>query len=145
MQNEMSNTVATLTKEQLGEKTFEILDATGLNWTVRKSALYGPNGEKTKSFGIFRNDTDNWLGTVRERYTPFQNHEMAETIVQASHGVDVPLTRGGELRGGGLIYLQAQLPDEFIGKSAVKRYITALNSHDGTTAIGFGSSSTVVS
>ena len=126
------------------QQTFELLEATGLNWTVNKIDLVSPQGYTTESFGIFRNDSNEWLGTVGNRYVPMQNYELAETIVEATNGIGLVTTKGGQLSGGSKVYLQAALPDEFIGKSGVKRNITALNSHDGSSSIGFGSSSTVV-
>lgn len=126
------------------EQTFELLEATGLNWTVNKLALTGPEGEATESYGLFRNDNGKWLGTVGPRYTPMQNHELASTIIDACQGVGIEAKRGGQLSGGRRVYLQAALTDEYIGKSGVKRYITALNSHDGSTAIGFGATNQVV-
>jgi len=126
------------------EKTFNLLEATGLNWTVNKEKLFTANGLETNSYGIFRNDDNNWLGTVGNKYTPMQNWELAETIIEATEGIGLVTTRGGQLKNGSKVYLQAALPDEFVGRSSIKRHITALNSHDGTTSIGFGSSSTVV-
>lgn len=126
------------------EKTFSLLEATGLNWTVNKEQLFTAEGITTDSYGIIRNDSNKWLGTVGKKYVPMQNWELAESVVQATEGVGLSATRGGQLKGGSRIYLQAELPDAFIGKSGVKRHITALNSHDGSSSIGFGSSSTVV-
>lgn len=126
------------------QKVFELLEESKLNWSVTKEALLTADGKETKSFGIFRNDTNEWLGTVGKGYTPFQNSTLAETIVEASDSINIKTNKGGLLGGGKKVYLQAELPDEFIGKSAVKRFITALNSHDGTTSIAFGSSSTVI-
>ena len=126
------------------KKAFDLLEASGLNWSVTKESLQTADGRKTNSFGIFRNDNQKWLGTVGNNYKPFQNSDLAMTIVSASKSINIETNSGGELGAGKKVYLQAQLPDEFIGKSAIKRYITALNSHDGTTAIAFGSSSTVV-
>ncbi len=126
------------------EKTFNLLEATGLNWTVNKEQLFTAQGFETESYGIIRNDSNKWLGTVGKKYVPMQNWELAESIVQATEGVGLSATRGGQLKNGSKIYLQAELPDAFIGRSGVKRHITALNSHDGSSSIGFGSSSTVV-
>lgn len=126
------------------EKTFNLLEATGLNWTVNKAELFTAENIQTESYGIIRNDSSQWLGTVGKKYVPMQNWELAETIIEATEGVGLITTRGGQLSNGKKIYLQAALPDEYIGKSGVKRHITALNSHDGSTSIGFGSSSTVV-
>lgn len=126
------------------EKTFEILENTGLNWSVKKEALQSISGKPTGSNGIFRNDNGLWLGTVGDRYETFQNSEMVEMIVQASEGIGLSTNRGGMLFNGKKVYVQMTLPDEFVGKSNVKRHLTALNSHDGTSSIGFGSANTVV-
>jgi hypothetical protein len=52
--------------------------------------------------------------------------------------------RGGELYGGKKVYYQAQLLDTQIANDTIKRYITGLNSHDGSSSIGFGFTNTVV-
>ena len=126
------------------KKIFELLENTGLNWTVSKKELVSAEGLKTESFGIFRNDNNSWLGTVGVRYQEMQNHVLASTIISAGENIDINVQRGGLLQEGKKVFLQAQLPDEYIGNSGVKRYITALNSHNGSTSIAFGSSSTVV-
>ena len=96
----------------------------------------------TNSYGIFKGDKH--LGTTGERYEPFQNYQLAETIINATEQLNLPLLRGGSLCDDTKIYLQAELKSDMIGKSEIKRYVTALNSHNGTSAIGFGSSNTVV-
>jgi phage/plasmid-like protein (TIGR03299 family) len=122
----------------------ELLNSTELNWTVSKQPLQTAAGLLTQSYGIFRGDNHKWLGTVGKQYQPFQNYDLAATLIDASQGVGIEFNRGGLLKEGGKVYLQAELPAEYIGKSDVKRWITALNSHDGTSSIGFGSCSTVV-
>jgi len=126
------------------ERVFELLEVTGLNWTVNKEQLATKDGRDTESYGIFRNDNQQWLGTMGRAYTPFQNHEVAETIVMASDGLGIEVNRGGELAGGRRVFLQAELPEEYVGKSGVKRWVTCTNSHDGSTSIGFGSTNTVI-
>ncbi len=126
-------------------EVFDLLERTKLNWTVNKENLISLDGLKTDSFGLFRNDNDKWLGTVGKRYCIYQNAALAEVIVKASEDiVDPELITGGMLRGGKKVFLQIPLDDEHIGNDKVKRYITALNSHDGSTSIGFGSTNTVV-
>lgn len=125
-------------------KVIELLNNSDLNWNVVKKQLFSSEGYQTESFGVFREDSNTWLGTVGERYTPFQNFDLAETIFLATEGLNIEVTRGGLLYGGQKVYLQAELPNEYIGKSNIQRWITALNSHDGSTSIAFGSSNTVV-
>lgn len=126
------------------EKVFELLESTGLNWSVNKNQLFDKEGKETQSYGMFRNDNGQWLGTVGDRYEPLQNKEIAEIIVTAAEGIDLEVQRGGMLGEGGKIYLQAELPKTVIGESEVKRWLTCLNSHDGSTSVGFGSTNTTV-
>jgi len=133
-----------MNQDELTTKTFEILEATGLNWTVSKEPLYTQDGRPTETFGMFRGDTGGWLASVGNRYTPMQNATLAETMVQATDGLEMSVTHGGSMEDGKKVFLQAPLPDEYIGRSGVKRMITAINSHDGSTSVGFGSTSTVV-
>ena len=65
-------------------------------------------------------------------------------MIEAAGTIGLDVHRGGSMREGARVFLQAKLPDTYIGRSGVKRNITALNSHDGTSAIAFGTSSTVV-
>lgn len=137
-------------KQSIQEKTFELLEATGLNWSVKKEQLSvvreleGNAIEHflTDSYGIMKGNKH--LGTVGKQYQPFQNHQLAETIIEATETVNITANRGGSLCDETKIYLQAQLADEHVGKSGIKRWITATNSHDGSSSIGFGSSNTVV-
>lgn len=126
------------------EKVFNLLENTKTNWSVTKEPLTAPDGKKTESFGIFRNDNNGWLGTVGNQYTAMQNSTMAHTIVEASNNLNLDAFRGGLLSEGEKVYYQVALSDKIVGPDTIKRYITALNSHDGSTSIGFGSSSTVV-
>jgi len=120
------------------EKTFDVLQSTGLNWSVEKKPLFSDDGLATESYGIFRNDNNQWLGTAGERYTPYQNSQLVERMVELTDTAGIPITSGGSLQGGKKIYLQAELEQERVGASNIKRYITAMNSHDGSTSIAFG-------
>jgi phage/plasmid-like protein (TIGR03299 family) len=136
----MENSIPT----SVAEKTFAILEKTKTNWSVNKLPLVTKCGKITDSYGLFRSDNDSHLGTFKESYSVMQNAKLLELLIQATEQLDLEITRGGTLKDGGRIYYQAALPDEYIGKSSVKRYVSALNSHDGSSAIAFGSSNTVV-
>jgi hypothetical protein len=129
----------------MNQRIFDLLESTNLNWNVSKEPLISSiDNAQTNAYGVFKQTSRQFLGAVGERYSVMQNHQLAESLLLASDNIGVTFTRGGELNRGQRVYLQAQLPDEHIGKSDIKRYITALNSHDGSTAISFGSSNTVV-
>lgn len=135
----------------LAEKTFDLLEATGLNWEVKKVPLITTDGYDTGSYGVMKNNwtdaglvSNEWLGTVRKQYEPFQNWQLAETIIEAGEKLNLTEFRGGSLKENTKVFLQAQIDPTIIGRSEIKRYITALNSHDGSSSIGFGSTNTVV-
>jgi phage/plasmid-like protein (TIGR03299 family) len=127
------------------ERIFDILEKTKTNWTVNKLPLVSaPDNYPTGSYGLFRNDNHTWLGSVKDRYVPMQNHVLLGFLLDAVDMLDLEVTNGGTLNDGKKIYYQIALNDEHVGNSGVKRQLTGLNSHDGTRSIAFGSSNTVV-
>lgn len=130
-------------KSAIYNKTFDLLTDTKTNWGVTKKPLTCPDGYPTESFGIYRNDNNKWLGTVGKQYELMQNSTLAENIIEASMDISEKF-RGGELYGGKKVYYQAQLEDTHIANDTIKRYVTGLNSHDGSTSIGFGFTNQVV-
>ena len=126
------------------EKVFQVLEATGLNWTVNKKELVSVDGLTTESYGMFRNDNDKWLGTVGNRYEPYQNHNLVSNMVDITNEVGLDVSRGGTLGDGKKVYLQASLPEDVVGNSGIKRWLTTTNSHDGTSAITLGYSNMVI-
>jgi len=131
------------------EKVMNILDNSGLNWEVKKEEVIHPSGMPTGFHGLFRyeldsNEPQKCFSMVKDRYAVFSNYALADTIVRATDELSIDVNRGGQLNGGAKVYLQAQLSDVYIGKSDIKRWITVLNSHDGSSSISFGSSNTVV-
>jgi hypothetical protein len=143
-QQEQLQQPSVIISEETSQKVFEVLEKTNLNWSVRKEDLITQSGLQTPNAGVFRNDNDEWLGTVSKKYTPYQNAELITTLVEASDYIGLNIDKGGFLNNGKRVYVQLQLPDEYIGNSSVKRYITALNSHNGLSSIAFGSTNTVV-
>jgi phage/plasmid-like protein (TIGR03299 family) len=128
----------------LFERTLDVLESTGTNFEVQKIQLQTACGKSTGSFGNFRSDNGEWLGTFKESYQVYQNHELVQLLLNSTESLNLDVTNGGSFKNGARVYYQIQLPDEYIGKSSVKRSITAINSHDGSTAIALGSTNVVV-
>jgi phage/plasmid-like protein (TIGR03299 family) len=142
--NTNNKTQAKMNREiQTNERVFELLESTGTNWSVEKQPLLTNTGITTESFGIIRKDNNTCLGTVKGLYKPMQNSTLAQTLVEASAGIGTDF-RGGLLQAGRKVYYQIALPDHKVANDTIKRHITALNSHDGSSSIGFGTSNTVV-
>ena len=145
------------------EIIFEVLQSTGLNWNVNKETLTTESGIVVPNkFATVRSDNSGVLGIVGDRYEILQNSDMAHTIYEAGAEVfdkDLNVSHpwnnaqtlggfgnfgGGSLRSGEKVFLQLQLPEAYIGKSGVKRFITITNSHDGSSSLGFGTTNQVV-
>lgn len=127
----------------------KILDKTDLNWDVRKEdliAISSLDGQtlSTNLSGIYRNDNNNYLGSPSKKYTIYQNSELVETIALAGQQYDLDISEGGFLYDGQGVYLQMKLEDEFVGNSQIKRYITAVSSHNGLGSVGFGSTNNII-
>ena len=136
--------------QEIFDQGLDILNKFKLNWNVVKLPLHSNLDDKvldTKSFGVFRTDTNSWLGTHGKNYVPLQNFDLVNTVLTASQEIqefNLDKIRAGLFLNGKKIYIQLPIEDETIGASKVKRWITALNSHDGSTSVAFGSQQTVV-
>lgn len=109
-----------------------------LNWNVIQTPTYGtPNGHYTIAKGSklnWREDTEDFLGKVSDRYEVLQNHE-------ALGFMDLLLEEGAELENAGCSYnskkvwLQAKMPTQTIDGEDMGVYLTVINSHDGEGAL----------
>jgi hypothetical protein len=154
------NTKQILSREEI---IFEVLTATGLNWSVRKETLTTESGIiLPDAFASTRSDNNGYLGVVGNKYEVMQNSELVSIAYDSGKEVfstDLQLTHpwnnsetlgsfgnmgGGSLKGGSRVYVQLELPELYIGKSGIRRYITLTNAHDGTMSLGFGTSNQVI-
>jgi phage/plasmid-like protein (TIGR03299 family) len=146
------------------EIIFEVLQATGLNWSVRREKIVGETSglvvpDKVR---VFRSDNGGYLGCVGDGYTTLQNADMVSLVYDSAKEVFDPNSEfrhpwnnsetlgtfgnmgGGSLKNGNRVFVQLQLPELHIGKSGIKRFITGTNGHDGTHGFGFGTSNQVI-
>lgn len=122
----------------------ELYVSSGTNYNVVKKPLISDDGWRTDSYGLFREDNGTFFAAVKDRYTVMQNYDLLSLLYQAAESVGVNISRGGTLSGGKKVYYQLDLETKQIGGSQMLRYLTALNSHDGQTPIGFGTTNIVV-
>lgn len=133
--------------ERLANLHLDLLNKSRLTWDVLQEPLVSTSGKLTKEVGAFRSDNGYHLGTHSERYQVCQNSELAKLLVYSASEIDglsVEDMRGGMLSNGKKVYFQIPLPSKTINDSEVNSYITALNSHDGTTGVAFGTTQVVV-
>jgi len=146
------------------EIIFEVLCATGLNWSVRKEPLVTQSSGiiATDKVGAIRSDSNAYIGSVGKDYQHLQNADMVSLVYDSAKEVFDPNSEfrhpwnnsetlgtfgnmgGGSLKNGNRVFVQLQLPELHIGKSGVKRFISGTNGHDGTHGFGFGTSNQVI-
>jgi hypothetical protein len=133
---------------RLTNLTLDLCNKHDLSWTVEREKLISPSGRETASYGLFRSDNGAHLATLSERYVPCDNFELAKLLVFASQSIedlDIENSNGGLFKQGQKVFFQIPLPNTTIGNANVTRYLSALNSHDGSSGVALGTTQTVVS
>jgi len=124
------------------------LDKFGLNWTVDKKPLQwldGVDAYTTDFFGVVRSDNKKCFGAFTKQYETFQNSELAELVLNIADVTGFPVTHGKSFKDGRRVVLQMELTPVQVGNDKIKRYATAINSHDGSTSLRWGTTGYTVS
>jgi hypothetical protein len=64
--------------------------------------------------------------------------------MEAAKNFNLEIVKGGWLFEGERVYLQLELPTIYVGNSKVKRFITAMNSHNGRGSVVFGATNEII-
>jgi phage/plasmid-like protein (TIGR03299 family) len=127
-------------------RTQEVLNQVGLNWTVREESITTESGIIVpKSKAIVREDTNTVLSIHGDGYFPYQNHQMVELLDKVSQQIGLPIHKGGYFGEGEKVYLQLKSNDMKLGGDKIEGYITGVNSFDGSTSLAFGPSNITIS
>jgi phage/plasmid-like protein (TIGR03299 family) len=134
----------------------EALSAAGLDWRVvsrpmavgKPGVIDTPDGEIEKIvfnevpnlLANVREDNDEFLGVVTDRYQIVNNTEAFEFLDALVENHDMRYESAFSLSGGKKVVLLGQLPkvDEIAEGDSSLRYVLMSLSHDGTGAIRFG-------
>lgn len=122
-----------------------ILKQSKLDWTVRTEKLVTESGIETPNIAIVRNDNNRILGVHKSGYQAIQNSEVLDILFKLSNQSGLQLHKGGEMKQGELIYFQLKSNDMYLGTDKIVGSITGINSHNGSTCIGFGNTNTTIS
>ena len=124
----------------------KILTENGLDFTIVKRPLLsyddGGNELLTPYYGLYNSETLECINTCKEGYTVSQNSDVVDMVLQGIEPFSKTLevTKAGSLNGGRRVYLQlAILGDDKIGKGdSIRKYVTIIDSNDGTTGLSVG-------
>lgn len=128
--------------------TNELLDKFNLNWKVKKQPLFLDGGIETGFYGIVRDDNHKTFATCKEGYQPYQNEELLDLVNRASGQMGLTVSKGGTFKDGALVFLQIDSGlVTGIGENndIIEKYITALNSHDGSCSLRWGITNKTIS
>ncbi len=127
------------------EQTNEILTKHGLDFVIEKAPLFAlnRNGEYVDSpyFGLINSKSNEVINTVKEGYTVSQNAEIVELILRGmqSFGDKLNVSKAGSLNGGRKVYMQLEIEGiSKIASDVIKRYVTIIDSNDGSTSLSIG-------
>lgn len=120
----------------------EAIKLANLGWDVIQEPVYLKNGiEIPNLFANIRSDTNEVLGTVKDKYTIAQNKEsfkFVDNIIQNSKGIECRYETAGSLFNGKRVFMLVRLPDDTLVGDKVENYLFVSNSHDGSTGFMAG-------
>lgn len=110
-----------------------------LPWEVRKVDLIDPETfDTTGVYGLKRSDTGRILGSVSDRFTVVQNHEVEALLRDAVDGIDYAVASIGALQYGATAFVSIDFDDAptvNVAGQEVFPYLAVVNGHDGTGAL----------
>jgi phage/plasmid-like protein (TIGR03299 family) len=128
-----------LTLKVTDEEVVNLLEAHGLNFTVGKIATPNPFGdESTGNFTSYRTDTKKIFAQgLSSKWQPIQNIDAFKCLTQLSTETGIKINKGFTFGGGAEICFQLDLGDFKVGNGddTVKKYVTVMNSHNGTRSM----------
>ena len=127
------------------EKLQEILVNNGLDFVIEKAPMMALNSNglyvPSDYFGLINSKTNEVINTVKEGYSVSQNEEVVDLVLRGIEpfGSDISVTNGGALNGGRRVFLQLAINgDGRVGNDVIKKYITIVDSNDGSTGLSVG-------
>jgi hypothetical protein len=126
-------------------QTQEILTAHGLDFTIEKAPMVAidKQGNQVASpyFGLINSQSNEVINTVKEGYTVSQNHEIVEMVLRGMErfGDKLTVSKAGSLNGGRKVFMQLAIEGmSKVADDIIKRYVTIIDSNDGSTSLSIG-------
>ena len=124
----------------------EALELSGLDWSITQRPVHFPvatdvGGHEITTYAQANNlwlnvreDTNEPLGVVTDRYKPIQNHE-AFAFMDNLIGSQMHYETAGSLHGGKKVWVLCKLPDYIqVAGDDIGQYVFIANTHDGKSS-----------
>jgi hypothetical protein len=120
---------------------------------LRNGLTIGDNGGmvecieevKTPYFMLYNDKTGEIINSVKKGYTVSQNDEIVELMLEgignlpSKYSNTLDVVKGGSINGGRKVFLQLSIEgDGDVNGDVIKRYITLVDSNDGSTGLSVG-------
>lgn len=120
----------------------EAIRLANLDWKVVQEPVCRKSGEEIPNlFANVRDDTNEVLGTVKDKYRISQNDEafsFLDNVIKNSKGIECKYETAGSLFNGRKVFMLVRLPETNLVGDEVENYLFLSNSHDGTTGLMAG-------
>jgi hypothetical protein len=132
---------------EIKNKVNEILVAHNLDFKIQKEALLSTSGKPTPFYGLFNDKTGECINSVKQGYTVSQNDEVVELVLRGMEGFgELSVSKAGSLNGGRKVFIQLAIDGMAkVGTENIKRYVTIIDSNDGSTGLSVGVGEIVMS
>jgi hypothetical protein len=132
---------------EIKNKVNEILTLHNLDFKIEKKPLCTIDGLITPYYGLVNTKSEEVLNCVKQGYTVSQNDEVVELVLNGMQGFgELSVSKAGALNGGRKVFIQLGIDGmSLVGDERIKRYVTIIDSNDGSTGLSVGIGETVMS
>ncbi|MES2515944.1 MAG: DUF932 domain-containing protein [Bacteroidota bacterium] len=133
--------------KEIKDKAQVILKEHGLDFRIEKLPMVAPRTEggiitnvATDYFGLYNDKTKEIINTCKDSYVVSQNDELVELVLtgMAKFG-ELSVSKAGSLDGGRKVFIQLAVDGlSKVGDDKIKRYVTIIDSNDGSTGLSVG-------
>jgi hypothetical protein len=137
-------------QKTIKQQVQDILIEHNLDFTIEKVPLVGlrtgPDGKTTQAttpyYGLYNSKTNTCINTVKAGYGVSQNADLVEAVLLGSQDYTSKLkvSKAGALNDGKQVYIQMAINglSKVNGADEIIRYVTIIDSNDGSTSLSVG-------
>ena len=144
MKNEIATKETTnvlVISDEIKAKAQDILLQYGLNFNISKRELFDNENHTSGYFGLWNDSIPKCIHTVKEGYTVSQNKDIIEVALMgiAPFGDKLRVSNSGSINEGRKVFIQIGIEgDSIVGNDVVERYVTIIDSNDGSLSLSVG-------
>jgi len=131
--------------QDIKQQVSDLLKAHGLDFKIEKALLFAHREDEsqlvTPYYGLINCETNEVINTVKKGYTVSQNDEVIELVLTGMQkfGDQLKVHNAGSLDGGRKVFMQLEIQGEGrVGDDFVTRYVTIIDSNDGSASLSIG-------